>query len=722
MKIASARVLDRLPAEEPCLGAFFSSYGFDPAFFEEHVLRAVLRLTSDPVEQAERYHHEARRALQETPVVAVVDAGERRPGRRLPFDLLQVSNVVFHPKTVLLLYRKHARLQVGSGNLTFPGYGGNTELFFCVDLAYDEAEDARLLLAFDEHLSRLGGLVRQGGTQLQLFRDELRRRLPSALEESPSASVTLLDSTVGPIIEQLAALLPADAEVQKIGMLAPFYERDDAGELDISSVFGALSPRAAADAELDVGVAWDNPQVHATPEVVSLEEGLDRLWAWAYEDDRGTRVLEHLVPFAVGPKAIRYFDEGGTRRRWPLPEVRDAIERRTLWLQPPPVAYAPQKAIAAAVKRFGEVRLWLHPATRLLEGRPIHRPLHAKLLVVAFRSGGDLGTLVLMGSPNMSRRALLMRAGTGLGNVEVALAFQLEGSITLRDLVPELVFAPVSAFELKEREFPEPGRNFCLAIEEAVHDPKAETLRVTWSAEADPMPPWRLSYDGQTLAQSESPPTEPLLVREFKLKPSTAEVVLHVDGGEYPAVILVTDLVALPATPHGVRATLDELLLLLGRRIGAERAAQLAARRAAESGEGTELTSMFGEGFGPTDVFRAWWSVAEELRDPSLSVAAFRLRLEGSLGLGAAWSCMLEAMAPDEDGQLSFVEVWFYGAELLRSLSEVELPLAEDREAKIALLQGFSSRVRQDLASVPFDPSSRTWTKRVAAFYEVSKS
>jgi hypothetical protein len=74
--ISSGRVLDRLVAEERCLGAVFTAYGFDPAFFEDHVLRAVLRLTSDPLEQASRYHAEARRTLQETPVVAV-GPGER---------------------------------------------------------------------------------------------------------------------------------------------------------------------------------------------------------------------------------------------------------------------------------------------------------------------------------------------------------------------------------------------------------------------------------------------------------------------------------------------------------------------------------------------------------------------------------------------------------------------------------------------------------------------
>jgi len=43
LKIEAGRVLDRLPAEERCLGAVFTSYSFDPAFFEENALRAVLR-------------------------------------------------------------------------------------------------------------------------------------------------------------------------------------------------------------------------------------------------------------------------------------------------------------------------------------------------------------------------------------------------------------------------------------------------------------------------------------------------------------------------------------------------------------------------------------------------------------------------------------------------------------------------------------------------------
>ncbi|TXH04058.1 MAG: hypothetical protein E6R07_08950 [Nevskiaceae bacterium] len=717
MNFGSWRVLDQLPAEEPCLGALFTSYSFDPAFFEEHVLRAVLRLTSDPIEQAERYHHEARRALQETPVVAIVDAGERRPGRRLPFDLLEVSEAVFHPKSVLLLYRKFARLLIGSGNLTFSGYGGNTELFLRTDLSYTNATDASMLAAFDTHLGRIRALVRHPGTQFDLFRQEMRRRIPNAVADPVSPALALLDSTGGPVIQQLAALLPANAVIESIGMLAPFYERDDAAELDVTSVFGALAPQAGKDALLDVGVAWDNPQVHASS-ASSLEGGLGRIWTWATEKD-GARVLQHMVPTGLGPNTLAYVDDTGQGRRGPLDEVQDAIEQRNLWVQPPPIAFAPRNAIAAAAKRFAEVRLWLHPATRLDEGRPVHRPLHAKLMVVAYRSGRTRESLVMLGSPNMSRRALLMGAGTGAGNVEIAVAFRLDSVVTLRDLVPELVHAPASAFELKERDFPEPARNYALAVDRAVHDPTAGSLVVSWSPAASDLPAWRLSYDGTQLATSTSPPDAPIVVPGFVLKPSTAEIVLHVDGRDCPVPILVTDLVALPAAPSGPSIGLDELLMLLGRRIGAERAIQIAERRERDPGGNDELAAIFGDGFGPTDVFRAWWSVADDLRDPSLSVQGFRLRLEGALGAGAAWACMLDAVKAKP---LTPEEIWFYGAELLRTLGEVDMPPAEDRDAKDAVLKTFCARVRDDLRSLAIDAGPRPWVERITAFYREAQA
>jgi hypothetical protein len=60
------------------------------------------------------------------------------------------------------------------------------------------------------------------------------------------------------------------------------------------------------------------------------------------------------------------------------------------------------------------------------------------------------------------------------------------------------------------------------------------------------LPPWRLTYDERQLAASNAAPTDPIEIHDFTRSPSTAEVVLHVEGREYPSPILVTDLVELP--------------------------------------------------------------------------------------------------------------------------------------------------------------------------------
>jgi len=295
----------------------------------------------------------------------------------------------------------------------------------------------------------------------------------------------------------------------------------------------------------------------------------------------------------------------------------------------------------------------------------------------------------------------------------------IDSECSLRDFVPELVYAPVSALDLREREFPELRRNYALAIEKASHDPRERSLIVTWSSGAADLPAWRLTYDEERLAHSRTTPTKPLVIADFVLKSSTAEVVLHVDGRRYPVPILVTDLVALPAAPAVPTLGLDELLMLLGRRIGAERAVRIKERGGNGDDDSNDLSSFFGDGFGPTDVFRAWWSVAEDLKDPDLSVPAFRLRIEGALGVGAAWSCMREAI---DQGSLPAEEAWFYGAELLRTLAEIELPTAEDRDTKARLLSDFCKRVRSDLGRCGLDPGTRSWAKRILAFYGEAKA
>jgi hypothetical protein len=266
MKLEERRLIDQLlVAEEPCLGAVFCSYTFDPAYFEDQVLRALLRLRGDPDEDGARYHEEARTALQQTPIACFVDANVRRGGRRLPYDLLLVRRRTFHPKVVLVLYESEARLAIGSGNVTRSGLEQNTELFFVRSLHYEEVADAALLRDVDAFLASCAGQTNNAGSQLGLVRNALAARLRGTPRprDNESADVSFASSLQGRLIGQLADSLPQEARITRVGVLAPFFEQDDLDaandEEGLSSVLGELlAMRNAKDATLDIGVPWDD--------------------------------------------------------------------------------------------------------------------------------------------------------------------------------------------------------------------------------------------------------------------------------------------------------------------------------------------------------------------------------------------------------------------------------------------------------------------------------
>ncbi|WP_437737339.1 phospholipase D family protein [Sorangium sp. So ce1335] len=725
MKLGSARPLDRLVAEEPCYGAVFCSYTFDPAFFEEQVLRAVLRLTSDPQEQAPRFHDEAIRALQATPVACIVDAGMRQPGRRLPYDLLEVHTRVFHPKLVLLLFEEFARVQIGSGNLTRGGYGERTELFFLRDLRYEAPEDAALLRDLERFLADIAGLARTPGTQLGLVRDELARRLGTATAAAPSApSLQILHSTRHPILPRFLALLPADARLTRVGVLAPFFERDDADAADvdeISSVLDALMrARPARSPALDLGLLWDDDPAAApsAPVNVALEREIGRLWRWDTAGGAGKEPsVDYLTLTAVTAAQIQFEDRHGVARRRPRGELEAAIAEGRARPVQGVVAFAPRRIVERLRKDGADVHVWLHPARRREDGLWVNRPLHAKLFTVTVERRRQVLTYVLVGSPNASRRALLQDVEQG-GNVELAVAFVLEGEHALADFAPALVHGRVETVEFAERVFPESQSNLAVWIESAIHDAEQRTLTVTWANEGPaPLGPFLLTYAGQLLASGDGPPGEPTRVEGFTLANAPCELVLAACGREFTIPILVRDLAMLPASAALHDLDLRELLALLGRRIGVER---LAGLRSDPSSVGMEsvLETIFGDGFGPVDVFKAWWGIAHDLAEPGLSAPALRAMLLGPLGAAAVWKRMREAVGVP-DG-LTRDEAWLYGAELLRTLAEVELPEDATAPRKREILAELTGGLHADLAALQPADDGRPWVQRILNYYGVA--
>jgi hypothetical protein len=714
MKVSAASAVDRLVGHTRCLAAVFTSFTFDPAFFEEQVLASVLRLSSDPLEQPERFREEGRRALQEVPVACIVDAGMRQPGHRLPYDLLEVHGRTFHPKVSLVLYEDFARLQVGSGNLTRGGYGENTELFFCRDLHYDQPGDVAVLKEVDEFLDALGRQVRVPGTQLQLVRKELSQRIGE--NQAGDAAFRFLHTERGPLLRQFLGLLPREARIVRAGVLAPFLERDDVSAAtaeEYSSVLLTLAGLGKENLDFDLGVLWeDPPQVAPFPRVPEFADALGQLWC--RKENGPPLALTWLTPSEVSARLLRFTDAAGVRRQMERAEAETLREHMELWPVGEVHVHAPSALVSAVRSRVRQLQLWLHPARRLEEGRLVKRPLHAKLLLLTSRRGSRTETFVLLGSPNASRKALL-EGPQEAGNVEAAVAFVIDGEVRLQDLVPELVACEVTQPELHERNFPVLPRNWSVLIREVWHDAATRQLAITWDAEQEAPPGgWQLEYLGQPLASGAQVPHGETIVSGFDLSPTSCEVTLRVEENDYSIPILVRDLVALPADAGLRELSLEELLALLGHRIGRERLSHLRAQgeRATAS---SVLAAIFGEGFGPTDVFRAWWGIEEDLSDERLSLQGFRLRLEGALGARPVWTKLREAA---QSGALASSEAWFYGAELRRALSGIPVEKLTASKEKLGVLEAFIQTLDVELEALAPGNEQGPWMEQIRRFYE----
>ncbi len=723
MKLESRRLVDQvLVADEPCLGAVFCTYTFEPTYFEEHVLRSLLKLSSDPEEDGARFHEEARAALRETPVACFIDAGERRSGRRLPYDLHLVRERTFHPKVFLVLYDAEARLAVGSGNVTRPGFEDNAELFFHRSLRYDDPAGAAMLRDVDRFLGACAELAGGGGTQLALVRQVLENRIgqtrpPGAGAPAGAAFVHTFDSAG---LRWLAEVLPPDATVQRIGVLSPFFERDDLDAGDerdgLASVLAELlALRPGAPPAFDLGVPWeDAPLAPPAASTVPVLEAGPGLWAWRRREAQGDEEVErldHLVIERITAKRVEIRDGGGRAQRLDRALVEAAAVDHRLWPVPTPTVHAP----ANILRRIGSehpVELWLHPtATLSPSGRPVERRLHAKLFLITVARRGVVSTYALVGSANASRAALSRPVAEG-GNVEAGVALRLDGEVRLRDLLPALVAGTVEGVRFEERTPPLADTDLSGWIEEAVHHAKARTLTVTWASKGPAaLGRWTLRYVDRAVGQGEGAGTAPLVVEDFELAATSAELELEAAGRRWTVPIRVADLEHLPTSSGLTGLDLRALLALLGRRVGEERLSTLRAQRG-PAGVATALDAVFGEEFGPTDVFKAWWGLRDDL-STARTLAAFRYRLLGGAGAKEVWRQLAE-VPPD---RLSREEVWIYGCELVRELAQVEPSDGPDRAARAVMLAEVVDEIRGDLRRLEPAGEPATWIGAVRRFY-----
>ena len=443
--------LDRLmTGTRTCLGATFLSYTFDPTFFEEEVLSTLLGIMSDPDEAPRAFVNEATHKLQQVPVTVMVDPGHIQGGRRLPYDLLPAARErIFHPKLILILYKDLARLLVGSGNLTTGGYGGNAETGVVLTLGYHE--DAGLIRDVMGFL----GACQLRGEAWERFRDTLTQLLgpgPESQEDGPRFLHSLAST---PILEQLVDAIPAKARVHSVGILAPFHQEDGATpeRAVFDRLIDAFGPRCKGKLPLDVGLAWDrNPTGSTGEESPGLDGGRGRLWAIEAGSNRNATSRWFVLGDRVSKS--RWCDFGANSQLLSSRELNQAMSDGRAWVVGPVEVAGPQELIERARKK-ARIDLFVLPELRKDQGNVVRQPLHAKLVSVAITEGREKSTMLLVGSPNASAKALLEKHG----NVECAVLLKLEGHHRLPGLCPKLVPCPMEQARWSERTYPDPAPN-----------------------------------------------------------------------------------------------------------------------------------------------------------------------------------------------------------------------------------------------------------------------
>jgi hypothetical protein len=679
-------VIDSLCSDHEgrCLGAAFTTFTFNPRVFEERVLASLLDLRSDPQEDVRRFLEEGRGRVQECPIAVLADASMREPGRRLPYDVLDVDSRLFHPKCSLLLFERFARLQVGSGNLTSGGLSDNAEVFWRRDLQFDEAEDVALLGQVRAFFLSAAALARAPGAQFDAFLRQLDLLCPSArsVVVAPSAPVRFIHNADGrPLLSQLLELLPEGAELTYVGTLAPFYEEDGTpADPGVLRTLYEEAQRRGGKAEFVVGLSWDdNPLVPPHGDIPAVEDRLNELWCLINLDEEGGRNAFYWSPIKVTPKRVAFAEE--------LAIALDSIEAIRGERQFFPVgtieSFGPTNLINELKQACPSFTLALFPGRSFVEEKPVQRPLHAKALMLQYAVKGKTETLVHVGSANLSRKALVLPGASG--NVEAGVVLRIEGALTLANLAPELVYCPVEQVQLKERTFSPPEVNWSRLVKQAVFHAARRRLEINWDATTPPPAEVRLLYRAATEAElfrgQQLPPQT--IVEGFDLALDVAELVLAIGDQEWTVPILVADLSALPINPVAVSFGLEELLLRFGGRWGPEKLSQHRERVAA--GHASEALQFFGDaGFQPTDVFRAWFGLQQQLADELLSLGGLRVLLDGPMGVRHLWQQLREA---GESGRLSPEETWFYELELVRTLGRIEWPdgpLAAERKAILA--------------------------------------
>ena len=191
--------------------ATFTTYALSLSFFEAVILDALIRSGSS-----------------EALILADVEGvrgclgelGARRVGKDYDVEPIAVSSGVFHPKVTVLASGPECHVLIGSGNLTFSGWGGSLEMVEHLHPSFAATAIADLA-GFFESLSSSSRTRHRSTAACQVVADQLR----NAVDGKPqSPELRVLHSLGRSIREQLVPLAEELGGATQLLAAAPYWD------------------------------------------------------------------------------------------------------------------------------------------------------------------------------------------------------------------------------------------------------------------------------------------------------------------------------------------------------------------------------------------------------------------------------------------------------------------------------------------------------------------
>lgn len=157
-----------------------------------------------------------------------------RVGAEYRLSLAALPKGVFHPKVAVLVGEDETLLLIGSGNLTFGGFGRNVEV---LDVLSSKSHSA----AFADFTGFLEALARRNDLTLTdaHWPTEWAARLEPHAAAHADSSIRILHNAQEPLSGQLAAIAAAHGDAVEIRCLSPFHDTDADGVISLAEKCGA---------------------------------------------------------------------------------------------------------------------------------------------------------------------------------------------------------------------------------------------------------------------------------------------------------------------------------------------------------------------------------------------------------------------------------------------------------------------------------------------------